>query len=86
MNKLYQQLQGQSPSSLPNLNKVKQMMNMFKGAGNPQQLLNNMLSQNPQMQNVMQLVNNSGKNPKDLFYELAKQKGVDPNEILRQLQ
>ena len=84
MNSLYQQLQG--ASSIPNLNKIKQMMNLFKGANNPQQLLANMLSQSPQMRDVVQLVNNSGKTPKDVFYELARQKGVDPNEILRQLQ
>ena len=76
MNKLYQQLQPQEGASLNNLNRIKQMMQMFKNSNNPQQLLTNMVSQNPQMKNVMQLVNNSGKNPKDLFYAMAKQRGV----------
>ena len=85
MNKLYQQLQPQEDASLNNLNRIKQMMQMFKNSNNPQQLLTNMVSQNPQMKNVMQLVNNSGKNPKDLFYAMAKQRGVNPEDILRQL-
>ena len=85
MNKLYQQLQPQEGASLNNLNRIKQMMQMFKNSNNPQQLLTNMVSQNPQMKNVMQLVNNSGKNPKDLFYAMAKQRGVNPEDILRQL-
>lgn len=84
MNSLYQQLQG--ASSMPNLNNLKQMMGLFKGANNPQQLLANLVNQNPQMRQVIQLVNSSGKSPKDLFYQLAKQRGVDPNEILKQLQ
>jgi hypothetical protein len=44
------------------------------------------VNQNPQMREVINLVNQSGKSPKDAFYALAKQRGVDPNEILRQLQ
>ena len=62
------------------------MMNMFRGSNNPQQLLMNLANQNPQMKQVMTMVQNSGKSPKDLFYELARQKGVNPDEILKQLQ
>ena len=39
----------------------------------------------PQMKDVMNLVRNSNMSPKDLFYKMAKEKGVDPEEILRQL-
>lgn len=61
------------------------MMNLFKGANNPQQLLMNLAKQNPQIQNVMNLVQNSGKSPKDLFYQMAQQKGVNPDDILNAL-
>ena len=76
----------QNLSSNSNLNGIKQMMQMFKMASNPQQYLISMINQNPQMKEVVNFVNQSGKNPKDAFYALAKQRGVDPNEILRQLQ
>ena len=62
------------------------MMQMFKMASNPQQYLVSVVNQNPQMREVINLVNQSGKSPKDTFYALAKQRGVDPNEILKQLQ
>ena len=88
MNSLYNQLnQNQivNPSSVNNLAQIKQMINMFKGASNPQQLLMNMAKTNPQMQNVMNLIQSSGKSPKDLFYQLAQQRGVNPDEILNML-
>ena len=61
------------------------MLNTVRAAQNPQLLLQNMINQNPQMKSVIQLVNNSGKSPKDLFYEIAKQQGVDPEVILKSL-
>ena len=85
MNQLYQQMMGNQ--SLPNnLQQIKNMMNMFKGAKNPQQMLTNMANQNPQMKQIIDMVNNSNKSPKDLFYDMAKQKGVDPNQIISMLQ
>ena len=86
MNNLYQQLMGSQGPSLPNnINQIKQMMNLFKGTNNPQQLLINLAKQNPQIQNVMNLVQNSGKSPKDLFYQMAQQKGINPDDVLNAL-
>lgn len=48
-------------------------------------MLNQMMMNNPQYQQVMEYVNQNGGNPKDAFYKLAKEKGVDPEEILKQL-
>lgn len=84
MNNLYQEMT--KNQSLPNnFNQVKQMLNLVKGSSNPQQLISNMLSQNPQMRQVMNMIQSSGKSPKDLFYELATQKGIDPNQIINML-
>lgn len=49
-----------------------------------QQLQNNMMM-NPQIQSIMNLVKESGKSPKELFFQKAKEMGVDPNTILSQL-
>lgn len=68
-----------------NLAPIKNMMNMLKSAGNPQMMLNQMMSQNPQIKQVMDFVNANGGDPKTAFYKAAQEKGVDPNEILRQL-
>ena len=85
MTSLYQQL---NPARTPlpnNIGNIKQMMNMLKGVKNPNQLITSMMQQNPQMKQVMNLVNNSNMSPKDLFYKMAKEQGVDPEEILKQL-
>ena len=80
MNSLYQQI-GQS--GLLN-NNVIQMFRMVKSARNPQMMLQSMMQQNPQMQSIMQLVNQNGGDAKTAFYNLARQRGVDPEEVLKQ--
>ena len=49
---------------------------------NPQQILQN----NPQMAYIMQYVQTHGGDPKTAFYEMAKEKGIDPNYIISSLQ
>ena len=51
---------------------------------NPQVMINKMLQNNPNLKPFMEMIKN-GANPKDLFYNLARQKGVDPESILSQL-
>jgi hypothetical protein len=43
--------------------------------------INNLLRQNPQLKSFINMVKN-GSNPKQMFFELAKHKGVDPSSIL----
>ena len=62
----------------------KNMFNTLKNAGNPQMMFNQMLSQNPQMKQVMDYVNQNGGNPKEAFYKLAQEKGINPDDILIQ--
>ena len=83
MPQILQQLQGKN---LPgNLGQIKQMMGMVKNAGNPQAMMNQLIQSNPQMGQVMQLINQSGGDPQKAFYAACQQKGVDPNEILNML-
>ena len=62
---------------------VKRMMNMFRAASNPQQMLMQAAQQNPTIGTVMQMCN--GKNPKDAFYEQCQKMGVNPDDIINQL-
>ena len=68
-----------------NLGQIKQMMSMVKSAGNPQAMLNQMMQNNPQMRQVMDLINQHGGDAKKAFYSLAEQRGIDPNQILNML-
>ena len=70
----------------PNLQSIKNMMNLIRGSNNPQAELQNMIVQNPQMRQVMDLVRKNGGNYQQAFFALARQRGVDPNVILQELQ
>lgn len=65
------------------LQQIKQMMNVVKTMQNPQQALQQMIGQNPQMSAVMQMC--QGKDPKEVFYAECKKRGVDPESVLSQL-
>ena len=86
-NPMLNQLNQQSGRSLlsPNLNQIKQYINLFKNAGNPQALLQNMIQSNPQVRQVMQFVQQNGGDAKAAFYKLAQEKGVNPDQILNML-
>ena len=47
--------------------------------------MQSMLMNNPNYKFVMDYVNQNGGDPKSAFYKMAKEKGVDPNQILSML-
>lgn len=85
-NKLFQQLnQTQSNTVAPQLQNIKNIASMLKGKSNPMQALQMLAGQNPQIGQVLTMLNNSGMSPKDLFMQQAQQKGVNPDEIIEML-
>ena len=79
MNSLYQQL-----NPMQN-NPLVQMFKTVRASKNPQQLLNNIAQQNPQIKQTLDVINSCGKSPKDLFYQATQQMGVNPESILSML-
>jgi hypothetical protein len=69
-----------SKSSQPT-NNLSTITSMLKGVKNPTDMLMNMAKNNPQANMILNAMK-SGGNPKDMFYELAKQRGVNPEEII----
>lgn len=71
------------PNQMPkmNQNNIQQMANMMKMVRNPQAMLSQMAENNPQAKQVLESMN-SGASPKDLFYQMAEQMGVNPDDIL----
>ena len=65
-----------------NLGQLKKVANLIKTAKNPQMMINQMLQNNPNYQRAVDYVNQNGGDAKEAFYALAKQNGLDPNEIL----
>ena len=90
MNNLYQQLNQQQPqqNNLKLSTQTQQKTNLLKqflNSSNPQQFIQNMVMNNPKMQNVMQLFQNSNMSPKQFFYQYAQQNGINPEQFLNSL-
>ena len=71
-----------NPNILNNIQQIKGMMNLVQGASNPTAMMQSMIAQNPKLKEVMEYVNQNGGDAKAAFYALAKQKGVDPEQVL----
>ena len=76
----------QTPMNPQAIQQIKNIMNRVKMAQNPQLFLNQMLSSNPQLQQAINLIQQSGGDPKTTFMNMAQQMGVNPQDVLNQLQ
>ena len=64
---------------------VKNLIKTLKSVGNPQMMLNQMMGQNPQIKQAMDFVNANGGDPQAVFYKLAEERGVNPDDFMKQL-
>lgn len=91
MNSLYKSLIGnrnvgvRGDNRNQNIETAKSIFSMLNGSSNPYQLLTNIAAKNPMIKSIMDSADKSGKSYQDIFYELAKQKGINPDDILSQL-
>ena len=58
---------------------------MIQTSQNPQMAIQNLMQSNPNMKQAIDYINANGGNPKEAFYKLAKEKGIDPDTILNSL-
>lgn len=64
------------------MQQLKQTLNVVRAARNPQAALMGMMNNNPQMQQVMDIVNKHDGDPMAAFRAMAEENGLDPDEIL----
>ena len=64
---------------------VRQMMSMVRTAQNPQLMLNQIVMNNPQMKQVMDIVQKHGGDPMTALRKEAEAAGISPEEILGML-
>ena len=64
---------------------IKQAMDMVRASGNPQMMMQQILSNNPNYKQIQNLIQQNGGDAKKAFYSMAEQMGIDPNEILNVL-
>ena len=62
-----------------------QMMQMVKMSRNPQMMIQTLMQTNPFMKQAMDYIQQNGGNPKEAFYKLAEEKGVNPDSVLNSL-
>ena len=76
---------------MPNydINQALQSIFQMKNAGrNPQQVMQMLMQQNPQIQQQLSILQNmsNGKNPKEFFSQLARQNGVNEQNMAQLMQ
>ena len=64
---------------------ISQLFTMVRMARDPMGEVQKLAQTDERMQEVMKVVDQNGGNAKAAFYNMAQQKGKDPNEILEQL-
>ena len=64
---------------------VRQMMNAVRTAQNPQLALNQLIMSNPQMKEVMEIIQKHGGDPMTALRKEAEARGIDPQEILNMM-
>lgn len=61
------------------LQQLKSMMQIVRTSSNPEQMLKYMASTNPELKQLIESIGTS--NPKDLFYNEARRKGLTDEQI-----
>ena len=95
MNNFYNNLGGMAQNVLGGMKQMGQMateaeqimqlIRVYKGGGNPMQMLSQMAQSNPQMAQAMQML--QGKNPQQIqsmVQKMAQEQGVDLNALAQQ--
>lgn len=83
MNPLIQQVTQSALNSAFSNPSINSMLKTIKAAHNPTQALTDMAQGNPALQGVLNMC--QGRNPRDVFYEECLKRGINPDDILRNL-
>lgn len=75
----------QNGSSNQPTNGLLGMIEQIRSSPNPEAAMQTLAQSNPQMRGVMDYIQQNGGDAKAAFYNMAAQKGVDPNSILKLL-
>lgn len=73
--------QGSPIGNEEKINQIKRMMSIVKSSSNPQAMLEMMSQSNPELKSIISLVNNNPIQARSLFYEEAKRRGLDEQQI-----
>lgn len=66
-------------------NSLFEVYDKVRNSKNPNQTMQKLLYNNPKFRQIMTYVQQNGGNAKAAFYNMAAQKGVNPNDVLSKL-
>ena len=84
-NQILQALHQNSGMNQNPVNSNYNMMNVVQAirmSRNPNLMLQQLAQNNPNVANAMSLIRQYGGDPQKAFYEEAKKRGIDPNQII----
>ena len=66
-------------------NPAEAMLQFLNNGGDPRKLASQIMQQNPQVQEIMTQLHNvsGGQHPKDIAMQLAKQRGINPSQLMQ---
>ena len=73
-----------NPFNQPNISQFQQLYYTLTHSSNPMQIFENMAKNNPNLKPVMDILNKR-TNPQQLYYEMCKQRGIDPQQFLKSI-
>lgn len=71
--------------SYNNANPMMQVLQMVRNGGNPEQLVQQLMKNNPQLANQIEIArqqNGGNISNKDLALQIMAQRGIDPNQMM----
>ena len=66
-------------------NPMMAIMQMMSRGGNPQQILQSIIAQNPQAQVIINQMQQSGMTPQQFATQYAKQNNIDLNKVVQNM-
>lgn len=72
-----------NPLLQPSMNQMKELYNAMK-SGNPMQMFQRIAQNNPNMRPILNMIN-SGQNPQQVFYKMCQQRGINPEEFIKNI-
>ena len=66
-------------------NPMMAIMQMMSRGGNPQQILQSIITQNPQAQVIINQMQQSGMTPQQFVTQYAKQNNIDLNQVVQNM-
>ena len=79
MNPLLSMMGGSGNNPMAAMMQAMSVVNQIRQTGNPQEAINAMAQQNPNIKKAMDMC--KGKNPEQVFNQMCQQNGMDPGQL-----